>query len=68
MSGTRADYARKFANQLGDTSDFVKHVRTVEATGSLTTLGNFSSTTGNKRYLLISKGGVIDFRHFFSLQ
>ena len=63
MSDTK--YAKKFASELGNVNDFVSYVRRIEATGKLSRLGDFSGTRG-KRYLLIKKGGVIDFRHFFT--
>ncbi len=61
-------YIAKFAQQLGDVSDFVIYVRGLEKSGKLGTLSNFVATmpgAKGKRYLML-ESGVIDFRHFFA--
>ncbi len=69
MSDTKTHYTKKFSAQLGTVNDFVLYVRNVERTGNLQQLSSFrgtNNTWGGKRYLLIKRGGAVDFRHFFA--
>jgi len=68
MSNNNNDYSRKFASQLGNLNDFIDYVKKLEENNRLHELNNFVSTRGTSgpRYLLIKRGGVIDFRHFFA--
>jgi len=63
---------KKFRTQLGTVSDFIQHVRRLEANhpnpqALFTSLSDFFHTSNGVRYLLTKKDPkVIDFRHFFA--
>lgn len=60
------EYIIKFVSRLGVVDDFVRHVEYLERTDSIHTLSNFQGTESNCIYMLVKKGGVVDFKHFFA--